>query len=85
MRCKNLEEVAANGGTNASAKRAKRIFDLQVQNSQPFEYEQRLAELSQRQNEIEEALDLTKGTGFRPIGFCGSGGHFGNAEPVACN
>ena len=43
------------------AETRKRIFDLQVQTSQPFEYVARLASLSRRQDEIEDALDLTKG------------------------
>jgi hypothetical protein len=56
----NLEEVAATVEQRIAETR-KRIFDLQVQTGQPFEYEERLATLSRRQDEIEEALDLTKG------------------------
>jgi len=56
----NLEEVAATVESRIAETR-KRIFDLQVQTSQPFEYEARLAELSRRQDEIENELDLTKG------------------------
>ena len=56
----NLEEVAATVEQRIAETR-KRIFDLQVQTGQPFEYEERLAGLSRRQDEIEEALDLTKG------------------------
>jgi N12 class adenine-specific DNA methylase/TolA-binding protein len=56
----NLEEVAGTVEQRIAETR-KRIFDLQVQTGQPFEYEKRLAALSQRQDEIEDALDLTKG------------------------
>jgi len=56
----NLEEVAATMEQRMAETR-KRIFDLQVQTGQPFEYEQRLASLSLRQAEIDDALDLTKG------------------------
>ena len=56
----NLEEVAATVEQRIAESR-KRIFDLEVQTGQPFEYEQRLIVLSQRQDEIEEALDLNKG------------------------
>ncbi len=56
----NLEEVARTVEQRIAAAR-KRIFDLQVQTAQSFEYEQRLAELCRRQDEIENALDLTKG------------------------
>jgi TolA-binding protein len=63
----NLEEVAATVEQRIGETR-KRIFDLQVQNSQPFEYEKRLAELSRRQDEIEDALDLTKGQAGAQMG-----------------
>jgi len=56
----NLEEVAGTVEQRIAETR-KRIFDLQVQTGQPFEYEKRLASLSRRQDEIEDALDLTKG------------------------
>jgi hypothetical protein len=56
----NLEEVAASVEQRIGETR-KRIFDLQVQNEQPFENESRLSQLSRRQDEIEETLDLTKG------------------------
>ena len=42
------------------AETRKRIADLQVQVTQPFEYESKLASLSVRQDEIQQALDLTK-------------------------
>jgi N12 class adenine-specific DNA methylase len=38
----------------------QRIEDLKFQTEQPFEYEAKLAALSKRQDEIEDALDLTK-------------------------
>ena len=42
------------------AETRKRVADLQVQTEQPFEYQERLASLSQRQDQLEPALDLTK-------------------------
>jgi hypothetical protein len=42
------------------AETRKRIEDLKVQTEQPFEYEEKLANLSRRQGEIEDELDLTK-------------------------
>ena len=38
----------------------KRLTELTAQSSQPYEYEDRLAALSLRQQEIADALDLTK-------------------------
>ena len=38
----------------------KRLADTQGQVDTPFEYAERLAELVRRQDEIENALDLTK-------------------------
>jgi hypothetical protein len=38
----------------------KRISDLNAQIGQPFEYQEKLATLLQRQQEITDALDLTK-------------------------
>ena len=38
----------------------KRIADLAAQTDQPFEYEERLSSLIRRQQEIADALDLTK-------------------------
>jgi len=55
----NLEEVAATVAERIAESR-KRILDLQVQTEQPFEYEARLESLSKRQQEITDALDLTK-------------------------
>jgi N12 class adenine-specific DNA methylase/SAM-dependent methyltransferase len=55
----NLDEAAANNEQRI-AEVLKRIVDLQVQTAQPFEYEEKLATLSRRQDEIEDALDLTK-------------------------
>src|SRR5207249_2820814 len=56
----NLEEVAVSAEQRMAETR-KRIRDLQEHNNQAFEYEDRLAKLSRRQNEIGGALDLTKG------------------------
>jgi len=55
----NLEEVAANV-SNSLADTRKRIDDLSGQAGQPFEYAERLVELMRRQEEIRDALDLTK-------------------------
>ena len=55
----NLDEAAATIDQRIAETR-KRIGDLQVQGDQPFEYEERLASLSRRLVEIEDALDLTK-------------------------
>ena len=55
----NLEEVAATVAERIAETR-KRVADLRVQTEQPFEYQDRLASLSQRQDQLESALDLTK-------------------------
>jgi hypothetical protein len=55
----NLEEVAVSIKQRIAETR-KRIADLMTQSEQGFEYEARLVSLVQRQQEIEEALDLTK-------------------------
>lgn len=55
----NLEEAAALAERNLADTR-KRIEDLKLQTDQPFEYEEKLAALSRRQDKIEDALDLTK-------------------------
>jgi N12 class adenine-specific DNA methylase len=55
----HLEEVAANLTQNIQDNR-KRLADLHVQTDTPFEYAERLASLSQRQQEIADELDLTK-------------------------
>lgn len=55
----NLEEVVANVERNLADTR-KRAVDLQVQTEHPFEYEEKLSTLCKRQDEIEDALDLTK-------------------------
>jgi TolA-binding protein len=55
----NLDEAATTVEQRIAETR-KRIGDLQVQGDQPFEYEERLASLSRRLGEIEDALDLTK-------------------------
>jgi N12 class adenine-specific DNA methylase/SAM-dependent methyltransferase/TolA-binding protein len=56
----NLDETAATAEQRI-AETHERISDLQEQVTKAFDYEERLAWLSQRQDEIEQALDLTKG------------------------
>ena len=55
----NLDEVVASI-TQSIAETEKRIVDLTAQIGQPYEYEERLATQSRRQQEIADALDLTK-------------------------
>ena len=55
----NLDETIANLAQQIGSTQ-KRLADLTAQAAQPFEYEERLATLTQRQQEIEDALDLTK-------------------------
>ena len=55
----SLDEVAA-GLTERIADTRKRLTELTAQSGQPYEYEDRLAALSLRQQEIADALDLTK-------------------------
>jgi N12 class adenine-specific DNA methylase len=55
----NLEGAAASLAQSLLEAR-KRVADLNAQIGQPFEYAERLAFLSRRQQELEEALDLTK-------------------------
>jgi hypothetical protein len=56
----NLDETALTAEQRLVETR-ERISDIHGQVAKPFEYEERLVSLSQRQDEIEEALDLTKG------------------------
>ena len=55
----NLDETATDLARNIADTR-KRITDLAAQTDQPFEYEERLSTLIRRQQEIADALDLTK-------------------------
>jgi len=55
----NLDEVVASI-SQSIAETDKRIVDLTAQIGQPYEYEERLATLSRRQQEISDALDLNK-------------------------
>ena len=55
----NLDEVVASV-ERAILETEKRIVDLTAQIGQPYEYEERLATQSRRQQEIADALDLTK-------------------------
>jgi hypothetical protein len=55
----HLEEVAETLTRNITDTR-KRLADTQTQVNAPFEYAERLAELVQRQQAIEDELDLTK-------------------------
>jgi hypothetical protein len=56
----HLDETAASLAQNLLDTR-KRLADTQAQVEAPFGYAERLAFLAQRQQEIEEELDLTKG------------------------
>jgi hypothetical protein len=56
----HLDEVAANLLQSVADSR-KRLAETIVQADAPFEYAEPLARLSQRQQEIEQQLDLTKG------------------------
>ena len=69
----SLEEVAATIEQRVSETR-KRINDLIAQCGQPFEYEDRLAWLVQRQQDIEEALDLTKSQASSQLAADANGG-----------
>jgi hypothetical protein len=55
----HLEELAANLEQTIADTR-KRLSDTKVQVEAPFEYAEKLTSLAQRQQEIEDALDLTK-------------------------
>jgi len=55
----HLEELLATLDQNVTDSR-KRLADTQAQVVAPFEYAEKLASLMQRQQEIEEQLDLTK-------------------------
>jgi len=55
----HLEEVSANLIQNIQDSR-KRLMDLHVQADIPFEYAERLASLSRRQQDIADELDLNK-------------------------
>jgi predicted metal-dependent peptidase len=55
----HLEELSANLEQTIADTR-KRFTDTKVQVEAPFEYAEKLASLVQRQQEIEDALDLTK-------------------------
>jgi len=56
----NLDDTAR-AAEQRLAETRERISDLQGQATKPFEYDERLVSLRQRQDEIEQALDLTKG------------------------
>jgi N12 class adenine-specific DNA methylase len=63
----HLEEVAETLARNLADTR-KRLADTQAQVNAPFEYGERLAELVQRQQVIEEELDLTKNQASAQLG-----------------
>jgi Sec-independent protein translocase protein TatA len=63
----HLEEVAETLD-RAIADTRKRLADTQAQVDSPFEYAERLASLEQRQQEIEEELDLTKNQASAQLG-----------------
>jgi len=62
----SMDEVAA-GLTGRIADTRKRLTELTAQSGQPYEYEDRLAALSLRQQEIADALDLTKSQASRQM------------------
>ena len=55
----HLEEVAETLSSNITDTR-KRLAETHIQVDRPFEYAERLASLVQRQQQIEDTLDLTK-------------------------
>jgi uncharacterized coiled-coil protein SlyX len=63
----HLDEVVENL-TRGIADARKRLADTQAQVNAPFEYAQRLGELVQRQQEIEDDLDLTKNQASAQLG-----------------
>ncbi len=63
----HIEDVAENLTRNIGDAR-KRLADTQTQVDVPFEYAERLAELVQRQQEIEDELDLTKNQASAQLG-----------------
>ena len=63
----HLEEVVENLARGIADAR-KRLADNQAQVNTPFEYAERLAELVQRQQEIEDELDLTKNQASAQLG-----------------
>ena len=69
----NLEETAASLEQRIAETR-KRVADLIAQSEQPFEYQARLASLVQRQQDIEEALDLTKNQASSRLAADANGG-----------
>jgi hypothetical protein len=77
----HLEEVAETLARNLADTR-KRLADTQAQVNAPFEYGARLAELVQRQQQIEDELDLTKNQASAQLGT-GSAGEAATVETDA--
>jgi N12 class adenine-specific DNA methylase len=77
----HLEEVAETLARNLTDTR-KRLADTQAQVSTPFEYAERLADLVQRQQAIEDELDLTKNQASAQLGT-GAAGETPTAETDA--
>jgi N12 class adenine-specific DNA methylase len=77
----HLEEVAENLTRNLADTR-KRLADTQAQVNAPFEYAERLTELVQRQQQIEDELDLTRNQASAQLGTS-SAGEAPSAEPDA--
>jgi ABC-type transporter Mla subunit MlaD len=77
----HLEEVAETLPRNLADTR-KRLGDTQAQVNTPFEYAERLADLVQRQQQIEDELDLTKNQASAQLGT-GSAGETPTAETDA--
>jgi hypothetical protein len=69
----HLEDLAANLGQNIADTR-KRLTDTQPQVEAPFEYAEKLTSLVQRQQEIEDALDLTKNQAASHLNADGTNG-----------
>jgi chromosome segregation ATPase len=67
----HLEEVAETLSRNLADTR-KRLADTQAQVNAPFEYGARLAELVQRQQQIEDEIDLTKSQASAQLGTGGT-------------
>ena len=63
----HLEDIVENLD-RAIADTQKRLTDTQAQVDTPFEYAERLAELAQRQQQIEDELDLTKNQASAQLG-----------------
>jgi ABC-type transporter Mla subunit MlaD len=73
----HLEDLAANLEQTIADTR-KRLADTKAQVEAPFEYAEKLASLVQRQQEIEDLLDLTKNQASSQLNADGSDGSPGD-------